>query len=230
MRVLAVFSHPDDEIGCAGTLALHARRGDAVMLVWLTYGELASQFGEQSPEEVARVREGHGRDIARLIGGTYRFLGFPDAGLTGGREEALAVARVMAEFKPNVVITWDPEDVHPDHRATYQATLSALKLVRIPKLIGNAYREPVRLFHYYRPEVRRPVVSVDITPVMEVAEAVFEYYRAFYGWAYTLEAFRARRGVVGAEAGVRYAERFQVVAPQAPALPHLPAPGGPRSE
>ncbi len=40
---MAVFAHPDDEIGAAGTLALHARRGDEVLQVWMTRGELASQ-------------------------------------------------------------------------------------------------------------------------------------------------------------------------------------------
>ena len=46
MNLMAVFAHPDDELGCVGTLAKHAARGDQVMLVWTTHGELASQFGD----------------------------------------------------------------------------------------------------------------------------------------------------------------------------------------
>lgn len=68
MNLMAVFAHPDDEIGAAGTLALHARKGDRVLLVWMTKGEFASQFGEASPLEVARVREEHGAHVAGLIG------------------------------------------------------------------------------------------------------------------------------------------------------------------
>ncbi|MCV5335308.1 PIG-L family deacetylase, partial [Escherichia coli] len=68
MRLMAIFPHPDDEIGTAGTLARHALRGDAVKLVWLTRGELASQFGDAPPEEVAAGREGHGREVARILG------------------------------------------------------------------------------------------------------------------------------------------------------------------
>jgi LmbE family N-acetylglucosaminyl deacetylase len=142
MNLMAVFAHPDDEIGASGTLALHARRGDRVLLVWMTRGELASQFGEASPEEVARVREGHGAHVAGLLGAEYRFLPFRDTFLTGGREEALALARLMADFRPQAVLTWDPLDVHPDHRATYQAVLSALKLCRIPKLVGRPTGSP----------------------------------------------------------------------------------------
>ncbi len=220
MKVLAVFAHPDDEIGAAGTLALHARRGDRVMLVWMTRGELASQFGEMPEPEVAQVREEHGAHVARLLGAEYRFLPFRDALLTGGREEALALARLMAEFRPDAVITWDPLDVHPDHRATHEAVLSALKFCRIPKLVGEAHRAPVRLYHYPRKDLARPWVYVDTTATQEVAEAVFAFYRDFYRWPVSLEEFRARRRLLGREAGVPFAEAFQTDSP--PAWPHLP--------
>lgn len=220
MNLMAVFAHPDDEIGAAGTLALHARRGDRVLLVWLTRGELASHFGDLPPEEVARIREGHGAQVAALLGAEYRFLPFGDTLLTGGREEALALARLMAEFRPDAVITWDPLDVHPDHRATHQAVLSALKLCRIPKLVGEAHRKPVRLYHYPRRDLARPWVYVDTSPTQEVAEEVFRFYREFYRWPFTLEEFRLRRRLLGREAGVSFAEAFQTEAP--PAWPALP--------
>ncbi|MFC0595074.1 PIG-L deacetylase family protein [Thermus composti] len=220
---MAVFAHPDDEIGAAGTLALHARRGDRVMLVWMTKGELASQFGDAPEAEVARVREGHGAHVAGLIGAEYRFLPFRDTHLTGGREEALALARLMAEFQPDAVLTWDPLDVHPDHRATHQAVLSALKLCRIPKLVGKAHRRPVRLFHYPRKDLPRPWVYVDTSETQGVAEAVFGFYRDFYRWPFTLEEFRARRRLLGLEAGTRFAEAFQMEGAFAlPGLPVLP--------
>ncbi|WP_279164793.1 PIG-L deacetylase family protein [Thermus scotoductus] len=217
---MAVFAHPDDEIGASGTLALHARRGDRVLLVWMTKGGLASQFGELEEDRVAEIREGHGAHVARLIGAEYRFLPFRDTFLTGSREEALALARLMAEFRPDAVITWDPLDVHPDHRATHQAVLSALKLCRIPKLVEEAHREPVRLYHYPRRELYRPMIYVDVTETEEVAEAVFGFYQGFYRWPFTLEEFRARRRLRGRETGVPFAEAFQTDSP--PAWPALP--------
>lgn len=217
MRLMAIFPHPDDEIGTAGTLAKHALRGDAVKLVWLTRGELASHFGDAPLEEVATVREGHGREVARILGAEYEFLSYPDTGLTGGREEALCIARLIADWRPDVVFTWDPYDVHPDHRATHTATLSALKLCRIPKLVGEAHRARIRLLHYYREDIQRPAIYVDIGEEGQaVAEQVFSLYRDFYEWDYSLEAFRANRARLGSLAGVRYAERFQGEGP----LPH----------
>ncbi|GEM84986.1 PIG-L deacetylase family protein [Meiothermus hypogaeus] len=216
MRLLAVFPHPDDEIGVSGTLAKHVLRGDAAKILWLTRGELASQFGNTPPEEVARIREGHGHAVAEMIGAEAEFLNFADSSLTGGREEALAIARVVASWKPDVVVTWNPHDVHPDHRAAYWATLSALKFCRIPKLVGEPYRKPVRLLHYYRSDIPRPVVYVDVGEEGQaVADRVFGFYRDFYQWEYSLEAFRANRSRLGAEASVKFAERFQAEAPLA---------------
>ena len=218
---MAIFPHPDDEIGTAGTLSKHAHRGDAVKLVWMTRGEMASQFGEMAPEEVAAIREKHGHDVAQIVGGEYEFMGFPDAGLTGGRDEALAVAKLIAQWKPDVVFTWDYQDVHPDHRATYWAVFSALKLCRLPKLVGEPHRKPVRLLHYYRGDIPRPSVYVDITKSLETAEKVFMLYHDFYKWDYSLEQYRAARARMGGEAGVKYAERFQSESPFA--LSFLPS-------
>ncbi|GIW27954.1 MAG: GlcNAc-PI de-N-acetylase [Meiothermus sp.] len=191
-------------------------RGDAAKILWLTRGELASQFGEMPPDEVARIREEHGHTVAQMIGAEAQFLDFADSSLTGGRDEALAIAQVVASWKPDVVITWNPHDVHPDHRASYWATLSALKFCRIPKLVGEAHRQSVRLLHYHRGDIPRPAVYVDVGEEGQaVAEKVFSFYRDFYKWEYSLEAFRANRSRLGAEAGAKFAERFQSEAPLA---------------
>lgn len=216
MRLLAIFPHPDDEIGVSGTLAKHVLRGDAAKIIWLTRGELASQFGDMPAAQVAQIREGHGRDVAAILGAEYEFFDFADAGLTGGREEALQIARAIAVWKPDAVFTWNSQDVHPDHRAAYWATLSALKFCRIPKLVGEAHRKPIRLFHYNRGDIPRPSVYIDIAEEGQAAaERVFGLYHDFYKWDTSLETFRANRARLGAEAQVKYAERFQAETPLA---------------
>lgn len=209
MRLMAVFPHPDDEIGTAGTLSKHVKRGDQAKLIWLTRGELASQFGDSPPEEVARIREGHGAAVAKIIGAEHAFLDFPDAGLTGGREEALVLAKEFAAWKPDVVFTWDPNDIHPDHRAAYWTVLSALKFCRIPKLVGEPHRGRIRLLHYFREDIQRPAVYVDIAETIDIAEQVFTIYHDFYKWEWTKEMFRANRARLGMVAGAKFAERFQ---------------------
>ncbi len=211
LRVLAIFAHPDDEIACVGSLAKHAMKGGEAKLVWLTRGELASQFGNTPAQEVAALRELHGQWVSKTIGCDYTFLNFPDSALTGGRDEALSLAKLIANWKPDRVITWNPFDVHPDHRACYWATLSALKLCRIPKLVGNPHRKRIKLFHYSHQDLHRPLVHVDVSESMKITEQVYTFYQQVYGWKWSLENLRDSRKAMGNEAGFSFAEKFQEV-------------------
>ncbi len=144
---MAVFAHPDDEIGCIGTLAKHAARGDEVMLVWTTLGELASQFGDASHEEVTRIRREHGAWVAGKIGAQHHFFDMGDSRMTGSRAEGLQLARLYAQFRPNAVITWSDDHPHPDHRMSAKIAYDAITLARIPKIInegvGSAAGQPL---------------------------------------------------------------------------------------
>lgn len=249
MRILAVFAHPDDEIGCIGTLAKHAQRGDEVLLVWTTLGELASQFGGASHEEVTRVRQEHGAWVAARIGARRHFFDFGDSRLSGGRAEALQLAKLYATFRPDAVITWDDFHAHPDHRMTAKIAFDAVTLARIPKIVNEplsapggpealagsglplsapsadgelpAHRDAVRFFQYHTDASPYPEVHVDITDTIGVAREVMAYYRDFYKWAWTEEQFMAQRELLGRQAGVKYAERFNVRAPHRAASAYL---------
>ena len=207
-RVLAVFAHPDDEIGCVGTLANHVRNGDEVLLVWTTYGENASHFNGVGPKQVARVREGHGKRVGRLIGCATRFLDFPDTGVPWDRDGALRLAAIYSEFRPDVVITWDDYSQHPDHRATAKLALDAITLARIPNVVGDAHREEITFLQYYSPYSPKSVIHVDITPSIETVAKVLKVYADFYGWPWRPDDLKALRAVTGREAHVQYAERF----------------------
>ncbi|MBB5376742.1 LmbE family N-acetylglucosaminyl deacetylase [Deinococcus metalli] len=230
MRIMAVFAHPDDEIGCIGTLAKHAARGDEVMLVWTTLGELASQFGDASHEEVTRVRREHGAWVAQTIGAQYHFFDMGDSRMTGGRAEALQLARLYATFRPNAVITWSDDHPHPDHRMTAKIAFDAITLARIPKIVNeqgggqamppapdlgsaegiesgedvrrlDALREPVRFYQYYAPASPYPEVIVDVSETIEAGAEVMGYYHDFYKWTWTKDQYREGRAAIGRMAG-----------------------------
>src|SRR5258705_520985 len=55
-RVLVIAPHPDDELGCGGTLLLHARAGDEVHVAYVTDGR-GSGVGGLTPDEMARRRK-----------------------------------------------------------------------------------------------------------------------------------------------------------------------------
>ncbi len=244
---MAVFAHPDDEIGCMGTLAKHARRGDEVMLVWTTLGELASQFGDATHEEVTRVRREHGAWVAGKIGAQHHFFDMGDSRLTGGRAEALQLARLYTRFQPNAIITWSDDHPHPDHRMTAKIAFDAITLARIPKIVNeqpsppppgsesgdaalnsgedagrlSAWREPIKFYQYFSAASPYAEVFVDTTDTHEVAADVARYYRDFYKWQWTEEQFQEGRASVGRMAGVKFAEHFTVRQAHTPARDYL---------
>ena len=244
MRIMAVLAHPDDEIACAATLAKHAARGDEVLLVWTTLGELASQFGDTPREEVRRVRREHGAWVAQTLGAAYHFFDMGDSRMTGSRAEALELARLYTRFRPQAIITWSDDHPHPDHRMTAKIAYDALTLARIPKIVNEPldlappataeeptpddggrlepWRETVRFYQYYAPASPYPEVFVDVSSSLETGAAVMAYYQAFYKWPWTPEKYREGRAQNGQLSGVAYAERYTLRVSHLPALEYLP--------
>jgi N-acetylglucosamine malate deacetylase 1 len=228
MRLMAVFSHPDDELGCVGTLKKHVERGDEAMFVWTTHGELASQFVEYSDEEVRRIRLEHGAYIAGKVGASYHFFNMGDSRMTGSRDEALQLARLYATFKPDVILTWSDDNPHPDHRMTAKIAFDAITLARIPKILNEnapqpyeAHRKDIKFYQYVTSSSNRPVVHVAIEEQIEAVTEMFTFYQEFYKWQFTPEQFKGGRAQNGREVGVKYAEKFQIRATYHPALEYI---------
>ncbi len=228
MRVLALFAHPDDELSCVGTLKKHAERGDETMLVWTTHGELASQFIDESEHDVRRIRREHGAWVAEKVGARHHFFDMGDSRMSGSRAEALAVARLYSDFKPDAVITWSDDHPHPDHRMAAKIAFDAVTLARIPKILSEQspetlapHRNAVRFFQYPSSAFDRPVVHVDIGEHIDTVVEIFTFYQAFYGWQYTPEQFRQSRAALGRESGVEYAEKLQRRSAVTPAVDYL---------
>jgi N-acetyl-1-D-myo-inositol-2-amino-2-deoxy-alpha-D-glucopyranoside deacetylase len=170
-RLLAVFAHPDDEtFGAGGTLALYARRGAEVHLVCATRGEV----GEAPPDlkgfpDVGSMREAELRCAAGILGlADIRFLGYRDSGMPGSpdnfhpkafaaaplAETARAVARIIREVRPQVVVTFDPIGGyrHPDHIAAHRATVEAFRLAADPECVldgAKPYSSQKLYFHTF---------------------------------------------------------------------------------
>ncbi len=104
--LLAVLAHPDDEVLCAGTLLAQRAAGSRVVVLWLTRGEMTEAFGAIPAEEVAERRMALGMQVAECLGVEGRFLSFPDSAVQATPEAGDAVARVMAEIKPDGLLTW----------------------------------------------------------------------------------------------------------------------------
>lgn len=170
--ILVLAPHPDDEVfGCGGVCALAAAAGARVVPVLLTSGEAGVGDGEPGGDGTARQRLAESERAATRLGtDAPRTLGFADRSLAGrGEELVAAIAALLAELKPDVVLAPSPAEIHPDHRATARAT--HLAFLRVwPEA-------PARLVFY---EVSAPLspnrlVDIDaVAPRKAAAVAAFE--------------------------------------------------------
>jgi len=104
MRVFAVGAHPDDpEIGCGGSMALHAAAGDRVAVLYATSGG-AGSIGV-SEEETAARRRAEAEEACAVLGAEAAiFLGFPDGRLHRGQNEIPGFQDMTAK-NPAILIT-----------------------------------------------------------------------------------------------------------------------------
>ena len=119
--ILSVWAHPDDETYlAAGVMAAAADRGDRVVCVSATAGELGtSDPGAWPPIRLGRRRRWEAVAAMAVLGVTeHCVLGLPDGALADYDEQGLAtIGRLLDEVKPDTILTFGPDGVtfHPDH-------------------------------------------------------------------------------------------------------------------
>ena len=131
-RILALAPHPDDiEIGCGGTMAVHAERGDEIHLFVATQGDAGGD---------AEVRRAEQEASAKILGISKVHWGvFSDTCLP---QQAMALMemleQVVQEVQPTTVYVNHRDDTHQDHRVLAQVTNSVTRYV--PNVL--AYETP----------------------------------------------------------------------------------------
>ncbi len=146
MRLMAVHAHPDDESARgAATLAKYAAEGHDVLVVTLTGGERGDVLNPAMDqpdikENLAELRRVEMARAAEILGVQHRWLGYVDSGLfhSGSlpadcfaevplEESTGRLVRVIREFKPHVMITYDENGgyPHPDHIRCHQVSMAA---------------------------------------------------------------------------------------------------------
>lgn len=173
LRLLAIHAHPDDEASKgAATLARYAAEGHRVMVLTCTGGERGDILNPamEKPgvlENLPAIRkEEMARSVAAL-GVEHRWLGYEDSGLPQGdplpplpegcfalvppEEAATAVIKVIREFKPHVIITYDENGgyPHPDHLKVHEASMIAWEKSGDPNFAPEAGEPWTPLKLYY---------------------------------------------------------------------------------
>jgi len=175
--VLAIVAHPDDpELFAGGTIARMVDEGCAVHYVIATQGEKGSF--ELEGETVARVRGEEARRAADALGVVeVVLLGYPDGELgdvpLGELRERFM--RLIRQFRPQTLMTWDPftpYETHPDHRAVGLAATEAAEFALFPlyhpeHLVEGLHPHYAAEKYFFAKHPRDVNKIVDITPYIE---------------------------------------------------------------
>jgi mycothiol S-conjugate amidase len=162
LRLMAVHAHPDDESSKgAATMARYADEGAHVLVVTLTGGERGDILNPAMdlPEVHGRIHEIRIDEMAKaaeVLGVEQLWLGFVDSGLPEGDPppplpegcfalEPLevpteALVRVIREFKPHVMTTYDENGgyPHPDHIRCHEVSVAAYEAAGDYRLFPDA--------------------------------------------------------------------------------------------
>lgn len=211
--LLVALSHPDDEIGCAGTMAAHAALGHRVVLLFLTRGEMTEALGPLTAPEVAALRSDHAQEAGRILGAEVRLLDFPDTRIEVSADANYRLAREIAEIRPDAVITWGQAwrrgPRHPDHQATGEIVRNGITLARIARVVTPLapHREAAPAFAIREPHSSLPLAAIDISAHTGKLFELAKFYRERVGWPQQ-DWLEQRIRDAGARVGVPAAELF----------------------
>lgn len=205
MNILAIGAHFDDvELGCGGTLARHAARGDNVYVFVATVSGFSNQHDQsvrsstvarQEADEAMKVL-----GVRQLYCGDFRTLEveFVDA-------LNIKILQLVEELKIDLVYTHWVGDIHHDHQAVARASLHSCR--HVPRLL--MYRSN----WYHSTQDFRGNFYVDITGYWDTKQHaiqahVSEMARTGRRW---IDFFRNEAENAGQRIGVHYAEIFEIV-------------------
>ncbi len=184
LRLLAVHAHPDDESSKgAATMAKYVAEGVDVLVATCTGGERGSVLNKKldRPEIWANISEIRRQEMDRareILGIRQAWLGFVDSGLPEGdplpplpegcfglqdpEVAAEPLVKLIREFRPHVVITYDENGgyPHPDHIMTHKISMVAFDAAGDPDRYPDAGQpwQPLKL--YYHMWSRQRMVSM----------------------------------------------------------------------
>ncbi len=174
LRLMALHAHPDDESSKgAASMARYVAEGVDVLVVTCTGGERGSVLNPKLDrpevrERMTEIRRAEMNRAREILGVRQAWLGFVDSGLPEGdplpplpqgcfalQDVAVAAAplvRLMREFQPHVVTTYDETGgyPHPDHIMCHRVSVAAFDAAgdpdRYPEL-GDPW-QPRKLYYH----------------------------------------------------------------------------------
>ncbi len=199
LRLLAVHAHPDDESSKgAATMARYVAEGARVMVATCTGGERGDVLNpalKGDPDLLRDMAEFRRREMARAVaelGVEHTWLGFVDSGLPEGdplpplpegcfalqplETAAAPLVRLVREFRPHVITTYDENGgyPHPDHIMCHKVSVEAFEAAADPdRYPGTGEPWQALKLYYDRGFSRAKIVAFHEAMLAEGRESPF---------------------------------------------------------
>ncbi len=230
MNILAVGCHPDDlEIGCGGTLARCASRGDRVTMCVCANGNLGHAI--LMPDELRRVRAAEVQAAASVLGVSEAVMLDANDLEVDSRNPQLTnkLVNLIRRVQPDMIIAHSPDDYMRDHVEASKLVFDASFTASIPhydtETPGVAEIVPI----YYMDNLAGvnflPTEYVDVSATVEQKLSALDCHESQVKWMRDhdgidfLDFVRTTAKFRGLQCGCAYAEGFRLC----PAWPRLPA-------
>ena len=148
-RYLFVGPHPDDiEIGAGATAAKLAAVGKQVCFLICTDGRYGLEHAPQNttPEALIELRRAEAIASAKALGvEDVRFLDFSDGGFYDFEALVKAMAKVVGDVKPEMILAPEPDvisECHVDHRRVGEAAKRLVFFAPFPEIMARFSAEP----------------------------------------------------------------------------------------
>ncbi|MDO8614234.1 MAG: PIG-L deacetylase family protein [Dehalococcoidia bacterium] len=220
-KALVIVAHPDDaEFLCGGTVARWCAEGWEVNYILTTSGDMGSRDPAMTREQLAAIREKEQRAACDVLGvKDVVYLRYPDGFFEDTAQVRERLARLIKQYRPDVVVTWNPYRTgftHRDHRLTGQCAIDTLyPLVRNPHGFPEHLEEglePHRVNEVLLAGSEQPDYYVDVTDHFETKIKALRRHKSQVGQANLRELkkrVRQRMAEAGKEAGYTLAEGFR---------------------
>lgn len=145
MRVLVIAAHPDDEVlGMGGTIKKLTKIGHDVKIVIMSTGitsrrstnyknsqiyDTDSKIVKTMNDQIKKLQKNAMRS-SKILGVKHiEFENFPDneLDLVSNLEITKKIEKIISDYNPDIVYTHSKFDINVDHRALYNATITATR-------------------------------------------------------------------------------------------------------
>ena len=219
MNILAIGCHPDDvECQCAGTLAKCVQRGDKVTVCHVANGNLGHELIQ--PDELRAIRKQEAINAGKLAGIEVVTCDVGDLLVYGEDKEQIdRVVDVIRNAQPDFIITHDPDDYMPDHRAVSRLVFAASFAASVPHYETGVAKTSAVTPIYYMDNFAgvnfMPTEYVDITDTIDLKMDMLECHESQVKWMRDhdhidfSELIKSVARFRGIQSGVQYAEAFK---------------------